>query len=459
VKRPGSRKTVTVANLADLGAERLAAILFEVGDVQPSVKRRLRLELAGAVGPDDLAVEIGKRLTAIDTARSRVHWRKHKEFVRDLSWQRAMIAGRLAELKPALALSLLWRFLRLAEDVMARVDDSKGDVSAVFREAVDDIGAIAPRAGLDPVVLAEQVSEALEADRDALCGGLVEAALPALGPAGVTALRARLEARAAGLRRVGPQLRRSLQVLADAAGDVDGFIATIPAAEAGHPRAGAQIARRLLAAGRVDDALAALDRSAPSAALRVAGFLGAATPEAGRDDWEAVYLDVLEAKGEAKTAQDVRWKAFESRLAVEHLRAHLARLADFDDVVAEDRAMAHARSFRNFRTALRFFLDWPALSQAAALVLQRRGEIDGDDPELLEPAARALEGRHPLAATLLLRALIEDTVKHRRADRYADARRWALELASLAVGLEPGGEIEPHEAFTRRLDLDRRLAR
>ncbi|MDB5456675.1 MAG: hypothetical protein JWP92_2260, partial [Caulobacter sp.] len=207
MKRPGSRKTVTVANLADLGAERLAAILFEVGDVQPSVKRRLRLELAGAVGPDDLAVEIGKRLAAIDTARSRVHWRKHKEFVRDLNWQRTMIAGRLAELKPALALALLWRFLRLAEDVLARVDDGKGDVSAVFREAIDDIGAIAPRAGLDPVVLAEQVSEALEADREALCGGLVEAVLPALGPVGVSALRDRLAARAAGLRRVGPQLR------------------------------------------------------------------------------------------------------------------------------------------------------------------------------------------------------------------------------------------------------------
>ncbi|MDO9248815.1 MAG: hypothetical protein Q7U11_20350, partial [Phenylobacterium sp.] len=132
MKRPGSRKTVTAANLADLGAARLAEILLEVAEAQPTIKRRLRMELAGEVGPEDLATEIAKRLTAIETRRSRVHWRKYKEFVRDLSLQRAMITGKMAEKKPALALEFLWRFLDMAEGVLRLTKDEKGEVEAVF---------------------------------------------------------------------------------------------------------------------------------------------------------------------------------------------------------------------------------------------------------------------------------------------------------------------------------------
>ncbi|WFT81247.1 MULTISPECIES: DUF6880 family protein [unclassified Methylobacterium] len=41
-----SKKTVSVANLTALGAERLAKILIELADENAQVKRRLRLEFA-----------------------------------------------------------------------------------------------------------------------------------------------------------------------------------------------------------------------------------------------------------------------------------------------------------------------------------------------------------------------------------------------------------------------------
>ena len=55
-------KTVTLHNLAALGAERLAAILVDLAETDAEVKRRLRLELAAQVGGDSIAAEIGKRI-------------------------------------------------------------------------------------------------------------------------------------------------------------------------------------------------------------------------------------------------------------------------------------------------------------------------------------------------------------------------------------------------------------
>ena len=102
--------------------------------------------------------------------------------------------------------------------------------------------------------------------------------------------------------------------------------------------------------------------------------------------------------------------AFEERLSAIQLRAYLKKLPDFEDVEAEKRAMRHALDFRSFPTALDFLRGWPDQARAARLVLTRAAEIDGNLYYLLVPAAQLIEGKHPLAATLLRRATIEDTL-------------------------------------------------
>jgi hypothetical protein len=90
-------------------------------------------------------------------------------------------------------------------------------------------------------------------------------------------------------------------------------------------------------------------------------------------------------------------------------------------------------------------------------VLARYGEIDGGKPDVLEPAVRLLEARHPLAASLLLRALIKDTLTLGRADRYKELQRQWLELSSLAAQIDDWGETESHDAFAARMARVRRL--
>src|SRR5688572_18076924 len=117
--------------------------------------------------------------------------------------------------------------------------------------------------------------------------------------------------------------------------------------------------------------------------------------------------------------------AFEERLS-ENLRAYLKKLPDFEDVEAEDWAMRHALSFRNFSAALYFFHEWPNPAHAAQLVLDRASEIDGNAYYLLDPVARQIEGKHPLAATLLRRAMIDDTLEGAKSSRYKHAARHLL---------------------------------
>jgi hypothetical protein len=121
-------------------------------------------------------------------------------------------------------------------------------------------------------------------------------------------------------------------------------------------------------------------------------------------------------------------------------------LPDFDDIEAEERALDYAQRSRNLLQA-----SWPALNRAANLVLQRSDELDGDHYEVLTPAADALAGNHPLAATLVLRAMIDFSLKNNRSSRYRHAARHLLDCSSLASAIEDFGRFEPHDAYEARL--------
>ena len=113
--------------------------------------------------------------------------------------------------------------------------------------------------------------------------------------------------------------------------------------------------------------------------------------------------------------------------------------------------MQYALGFHSFPAALEFLVNWPDYARAAQLVLSRPTEIDGNLYFLLDPSAQALEGNHPLAATLLRRAMIDDTLNGTKSTRYKHAARHLLECRSLASFIQDYGSFETHDAFVQRL--------
>ena len=201
------KKAVNLANLEALGAKRLAEILIELGTQEAAIKRRLRLELSAEVGAEAVAADIGKRLTTLRQARSILDWQKRRAFVKDLDLQRQLIVEKVADTRPDLALELLWRFMGLAEPVLNRVDDSRGDVGDVFRQACQDLGAIAAKAAPDPVQLADRVFAAVTGNDYGEYDRLIEVIMPALEGSGRRPAQGAIDGRVGGTPAKEGQLR------------------------------------------------------------------------------------------------------------------------------------------------------------------------------------------------------------------------------------------------------------
>ncbi|MFC5085949.1 DUF6880 family protein [Microvirga arabica] len=325
---------------------------------------------------------------------------------------------------------------------------------------------IAIAANATPNVLAEQACRALIENEYGQYDRLIEVLAPALGATGLDHLKqlvlklsqeSQQKPRAEDRKVVGwgmggplyaddlaerhrsSVVRLALEAIADAQGDVDAFIAQQSEKARGVPSVAVEIAQRLLAAGRTEEAwtaINAINQDRP-------GWIPV--------EWEQTRLAVLEALGRADEAQAFRWLCFERSLNPEHLRSYLKRLPDFEDLEAEERAIAHALSHPSVHHALGFLVTWPALDQAAHLVITRADELNGDFYEILAPAAAVLDAKHPLAATILRRALIDFALERNRVKRYQHAARHIEECENLADRIEDFGRFEAHDIYMRHL--------
>ncbi|WP_428153043.1 DUF6880 family protein [Brevundimonas sp.] len=399
-RRPASPKRLNAANLSGLGADRLGELLMQAADADAILKRRLRLVLAAEAGPDLLALELDKRLSTIAASRARVSWRKRPDLLRDLDILRGAIVDDLAVAAPGEGLERLIAWFDLFRGLATRVKDQKGEVSAAFEMAAPDLWRIAGAAVQANEKAVAPLAQAVERQP------LEYARWIGAGGEDLTADLARRLLDAVDKTSSARGMRTVMRRLADRAGDLDLWLSLTTPEERGSPDFAAVMAKRLLVADRVPEARQALEGALkPSAGNRRWTF--GRSPQAGQPTltpaWEATSIDLLEAEGRKDEAQELRWAMFERDLSTPVLRAYLARLPDFDDVEALDRALAHAATYADFETALGFLMDWPAHREAAALVERRIREVRAPLPLKADWAAR-LAQKYPDAAERLLAA-------------------------------------------------------
>ena len=390
MKKPAKvTRKVTPENLETLGAARLAAIIADVAESRPDLKRRLRMELAAEAGASPLAAEIDRRLGSFETSRGHVGWRQRPAFLRDLNALRMLIGERLAPLDVFAAVERLWRLLDTAPQMNLRMRGRDGQVIEVFERAAADLGGLIQ--ALDAGVGTDALVAAMERNPSGWAAWLpafLNACPEAIAP---QALRLMLA------RPVAASGRATLiRQLADAARDVDAYLATWPAPALAMPAVAAGAAQRLLAADRVQEAGEILRAAAPGPPR----WGGQADPP--DPDWQSAWIDYLERAGRTDDAQAARWSSFEQTLSPERARAFIGRLADFDDVEAETRALAFAAGHPSFERGLGFLMDWPAIAEAARMIERRPDDIQVS-PGAAELWAAKLRRRHPEAAHLLLR--------------------------------------------------------
>lgn len=454
-----AKTTLNAKNLETLGAERLAALVMEVVEGDAARKRIARTALLEAAGGSALVGAVSKRLVSLRRANSWVEYNKRRAFIDDLHRQRDLIVTQIAVDAPKEAFDLIWRFMALADSVFHRIDDSSGAVGDVFRQACRDLGTIAAKAKPKPEALAQQVFRALiDANGFGEFDELIEVTAAALGNDGLTHLRAllqdardaepRIDIQAdkrrgatglgyeADLRRghIASATHNGLLDIADALGDIDAYIGAYMPEQLTNPVFAAKIAERLVAAERAAEALVFLDKAAP-------------TGDFGRKEWTDARLLVFEALERTEDAQALRWNAFLRGFNAPMLRDYLAQLPDFEDVEAEERALDLVASSEDIYSAMAFLIDWPAHRRASELICERQDDLDGDLYFILSPAAEALETTAPLAATLLLRAMIDDTLKRAKSTRYKHAARHLKTCELISGVIDHWGEFETHDTY------------
>jgi hypothetical protein len=136
------------------------------------------------------------------------------------------------------------------------------------------------------------------------------------------------------------------------------------------------------------------------------------------------------------------------------LREYLRRLPEFEDFDAEQRALVYSERYGSLLQAISFLVSWPSLDRAARTLIARAKELDGAHYELLTPAADALAAKYPLAATLLLRAMINFSLTKSRVSRYGHAARHLCDCAGLASAIQDYASFDTHEAYVSRLRRD-----
>jgi tetratricopeptide (TPR) repeat protein len=451
MKAPNITKTsaskiaaLTTESLERLGTSRLAQPVLELSDGNVVVKRRLKIELSG---PDGAGRAVAKRLATIGKSKSYVDWRKVRVVQSELLDQRAAILELVAPSDPGTALDLMWQFLALAKPLLDRAFDKNNLLVPMFCESLPMLVTLAQAAKPLPGVLAAHVKDALLDNGYATYAGLLEQIGPVLGQEGLDSLKALVTAaldeelprdqKASHIRACS----KALQAIADAQGDVDAFIEAFPPQTRNASAVSAQIGARLLKAGRAGEALAYLDASLDDIDKSFA-------------PWEAARADALEALGRQDEAQAFRMACFHRSLNTDLLRAFIKRLPDFDDEEALDQALLYAQNYPDITKAIAFLIDCPAHRHAAARIIKDSDQLDGNAYDWLTELAKTIDDNHPLAATLVRRAVVAFTLTNSKTKRYKYAARHIRACAISAAHIDDWHGHEDHETWLTPLMAD-----
>jgi len=252
----------------------------------------------------------------------------------------------------------------------------------------------------------------------------------ALGVGGLRALQVRLKADLEALPQPDPKRQNRqayertritswLKEIADALGDVDEYIALVESEQQGHVEA-VPIARRLFAAGRLQEALAYLEKCTS----RFASSESA--------DYPKLKSQILAALGRKDEAIEILWQEFADYPSMFRFEPILALTSDDDKAEAHQRAAALAESHRSAEQAAHFLVQINELDRAARLVQQRLAEMSGTSYTTLPEVAEALAQSHPLQAWNLYRILLLDVLNRARSKAYHHAADYLMHMEELA---------------------------
>jgi len=377
-----------------------------------------------------LVSEIRERIhQAWQLAQHRDGWKMALPISRELDHVLASIQSLIEKDCPKEAEALLVEFLTAAERSADQVDGSYGHLDFTCQEAITLWGQawarIEPR---DIGQLAQLVYERIHGDSYTIKNEMIPKFAEALGTEGLHTLQSRLKGDIEDLSQPdltktddfeSTRITRWLKQIADALGDVDEYIALVESENQEQSEA-IPIARRLFEAGRLQEALAYIEKcTSRFASIR-------------SYDYHRLKSKTLVALGREEEARVVLWHEFFSSPSMSTFESILELTSDEDKTEARQKAAVLAESHRSPEQAAHFLVQINELDRAAQLVQQRLAEMSGTSYTTLPDVAKALAQSHPLQAWDLYRILLLDILHRAHSKAYHHAVDYLMHMEELA---------------------------
>jgi len=447
----------SIEDLISLGPETLAKMLLKEAEKSYSLSRRIELSLAARGSVEDLAKHLRRKFKQCIKKKYYISKGGSFEYSHELDDLRVNITENILTKDTETAALLLEEFIELHTKAFDIADDSYGVVGDVFRQAVKDWGEAWRRVQVkDTTTLARKVYARRMANDYGVYDEIVPAFGEALGENGLAVLEQLALKELKELPSIQDndkpisfdeawsarcRIGHIMEGIADIRKDPDSFIEAVSII--GKKTVyGVEIAERLMAAGRFDEALEWLNsNSGVQRKYEIPGL-------------KAKCLIALNRKDDAR---DVLWEHFLQTFDPEAYKKTFSIAKPEEHELLQRQALAAAGQSNKPLDALSFLIEGGFLQEAASLVLERCKEIDGSLYTSVGPISEKLADSYPLPSLVLYRLMAEAVLEKGVSKYYGYAVRDLRAAERLGLAVTEWHGFKNNEVYMQELRVRHRL--
>ncbi len=418
----------------------LAETLWSLALDDPDLYRSLILKALSANGKKIDLAEFRRQIRSALSGQGFVEYGEVPTYTHSLE----MVAQSLKEMArrghPREAAELLESLINGCEKRLDYLDDSDGIFSDFIRSLFKEWGQLLAQVhDLDQKGLALRVLERLETDEYGLAQEIVPALAQALGKQGLDELKTLIrpryeEERGKDTAKVKGTLfsinhsllvyREALKDIANAQGDVDGYIALCKDG-ALHPSDCLEMARRLRKANRQPEALTMAEQGL---GLRQ-GYDGLAT-----FGLLELRIQLLVEMGQGEQALSAAWDYFREHPSTSSLDLLLSHVPEKELQSAREEALSYVLTLGSLSSAISICLREQEMPKLVRALHARQEELLRLDYPILAPLAKELEAGFPDLAIVVYRRLALDILEEKRSRAYHHAIAYLRRVKKLFAG-------------------------
>lgn len=358
----------------------------------------------------DLIVKpVKSEIQSVSRSKRFIDWRESGAFSASLGHILSEIEQQLLQRHPQQAIKLLDSFLALGERVMNRCDDSNGDISGMFREAVDMWGrAWALLPDFNENVFVESIWSYFEANDYGLLDDVIPAATDALKRKGLD----ELELLVKNQYRGGDDFKtfHALRDIAVVRQSPEAFLEAFKfTGKKENLSDQIQRARLLIQSDRKPEAIILLESIDD-------------TEHYGRDSLD-LLIDLYSDESDIEKAQQSRWRGFITRSELKYFHAYIEHAqSSTDKEKALHSALEFAKNHSHPLTSMGLLHDLGYPDEAARRLRETYEQLNGRFYSgLLTLSKLFLAADYPLEAILIYRRLAEDILFRAQSKYYHHA--------------------------------------